>query len=446
MGKRPSLPIKSDNHSFLNCHFFQFTEKISQSIHYSNSAIACNPLAGNVVFALSAFVQRVIELNIHSGHEPASDVAMRHLPHGTSIGKKNNLGLSQSKITNPLNMKKIFNLLLVILFVVSIADAQKSDPYLTKSLSSNDIQDVYARTSGGNIYVEGVSSGEARIEVYITENNNRSISKEEIRKRLEEDYKMSVEASGSKLTAVAEPKSNFRNWKNALSISFKIYVPSKVSTDLVTSGGNIELRDLSGTHNFSTSGGGLYLSKITGKTRGKTSGGGITVKDSKDDIALSTSGGGIEASNCTGNLRLNTSGGRIDLNQLNGEIEVHTSGGSIRGEQIRGNLYARTSGGRIELGNLSCGVDASTSGGSVSVEVVEVAGAVTLSNSGGNISLKMPANKGLDLRLRGSKINTVDLTNFSGDKEDDRLVGKVNGGGVAVNVSTSGNITFSMTK
>ena len=342
-------------------------------------------------------------------------------------------------------MKKIFKLLIVTLLLTSAAYAQDGEPYLTKPLSKESVANIFARTSGGNILVEGITSGEARIEVYInSNNNNKFISKDEIKKRLEEDYKLTVEVADRKLSAIAEPEADFKNWKQGLNISFKIYVPSNVSTDLSTSGGSIDLTNLSGTHNFSTSGGGLHLSKLTGKTRGKTSGGGITVKDSKDDITLSTSGGSIRASNCSGALRLNTSGGRIELNDLNGEIEAETSGGPINGESIRGNLYARTSGGRIELSNLACGVDASTSGGGISVDIVEVVGAVTLNNSGGNVNLKMPANKGLNLRLRGNNISTSNLSNFSGDHEDNRITGKVNGGGVEVNVSTSGSITFTM--
>ena len=311
-------------------------------------------------------------------------------------------------------MKKIFNLLVITLLLSSTVYAQKDgEPYLTKSLSKEKVANVLARTSGGSILVAGGNASEAHIEVYITSNNNnKMISNEEIKERLQEDYKMIIEVTGDKLTAVAEPKSSFTNWKQALNISFKIYVPSNVSTDLSTSGGGIELRDLSGTHNFSTSGGGLHLSKITGKTRGKTSGGSITVRDSKDDITLSTSGGGIHASNCSGALRLNTSGGRIELEDLNGEIEAETSGGPIRGANIRGSLYAHTSGGPIEFQKLACGLDAST--------------------------------KGLDLRLKGDKISTVGLANFNGDQEEDQITGKVNGGGIDVNVSTSGRLTFSM--
>jgi hypothetical protein len=342
-------------------------------------------------------------------------------------------------------MKKIFNLLLITVLLGSTVYAQKDKPYLTKSLSNETVANVMARTSGGSILVAGGSATEAHIEVYITSNDNKKmISNEEIKERLQKDYKMTIEVTGNKLTAIAEPKSSFTNWKQALNISFKIYVPTNVSTDLSTSGGGIELRDLSGTHNFSTSGGGLHLSNITGKTRGKTSGGSITVRDSKDDITLSTSGGGIHASNCSGALRLNTSGGRIELEDLNGEIVAETSGGPIRGANIRGSLYAHTSGGPIELQKLACGLDAATSGGGIDVEFVEVVAEINVKNSGGGINLKVPADKGLDLRLRGDKISTVGLTNFNGDQEQDRITGKVNGGGIAVNVSTSGRLTFSM--
>ncbi|MGC3944724.1 MAG: hypothetical protein QM762_09405 [Chryseolinea sp.] len=341
-------------------------------------------------------------------------------------------------------MKRILPLLLCICLLGVMVNAQDRTPYQTKSLSGDKISSVFARTSGGNIMVSGVSASEARIEVYVSSGNKNTLSNEEISKRLKEDYDLTVAVEGNKLVATAEPKHSFSNWKQQLNVSYKIYVPSEVSTDLGTSGGGIDLKNLKGSQNFSTSGGGLTLAQISGKVRGKTSGGNISLKDCKDDLVLSTSGGGIQAENCSGEIRLNTSGGTIDLEGLNGEIEAETSGGSVRGENIRGNLYARTSGGTIKMRGISCGLDASTSGGSIDVEINEVVAAVTLNNSGGNVNLKMPSSKGLNLRLRGDKISVVDLKNFTGDQDDNSITGKVNGGGIAVNVSTNGNLTFAL--
>jgi hypothetical protein len=116
----------------------------------------------------------------------------------------------------------------------------------------------------------------------------------------------------------------------------------------------------------------------------------------------------------------------------------------VRGRDIKGELKARTSGGGISLKGLACSVNATTSGGNMEIEIKEVGKFVTVSNSGGSIDLEMPGNKGLDLKLRGNKIKTTNLNNFSGDQGDEKLTGKINGGGIPVTVETSGNITFAL--
>jgi hypothetical protein len=343
-------------------------------------------------------------------------------------------------------MQKLAIILFALVITVAVSAQSDREPYLTKSLSKESIKDVYARTSGGGITVSGVSDSEARIEVYIKGNNGNDLSKDEIKKRLDEDYELEVSASGGKLTAVAKSETFNMNWKRALSISFKIYVPKNVSTDLNTSGGGITLTNLAGNQNFSTSGGSLNLDKLSGRVNGKTSGGSIKVRDSKDDIDLTTSGGSIEADNCGGNIELSTSGGSINLSSLKGNVHAKTSGGTIRGTGINGSLEAHTSGGGVNLKQMSGSVDASTSGGSMELEIDQVDKFVTASNSGGNIHLTLPANKGLDLRLHGERIKVESLSNFSGEQDDHNLKGKINGGGAEVNVKTSGSITLAFNK
>ena len=340
-------------------------------------------------------------------------------------------------------------ILLLFLFVVSASLRAQSngskDLYLTKPLSAESIRDIYARTSGGEITVSGVSSADARIEVYITPSRKgASLSKEEIRQRLDDDYDFNVSVENNKLTAMAETKSRNMNWKNALNISFKIFAPEKVSVDLKTSGGGISLSNLSGTLDFSTSGGGLHLDELSGKIHGRTSGGGITVRNASDDIDLSTSGGGIRAENCKGTIKLVTSGGPIDLDVMQGTIEANTSGGGIHGNKIDGELSASTSGGSVVLRDLSCSVSASTSGGNMEVTVTELRKYVKLSNSGGSIRLEVPGDKGLDLSLRAERIKVDALNNFSGQQDEHRVTGKVNGGGITVDARTSGSITLAL--
>jgi hypothetical protein len=320
----------------------------------------------------------------------------------------------------------------------------KNDPFITKSLSAAAIKNVKVRTSGGSISVSGVDAAQARLEVFVRPSNGKdNLSKEEIQKRLDEDYELTITTSDNLLTAIAKTKDRNVNWKRALSISFKVYVPQAVSTDLATSGGSIQLADLTGTQEFSTSGGSLRMKQLSGKIHGRTSGGSITVTDSKDIIDLSTSGGGITAENCNGQLTLSTSGGSLHLSGLKGNIKASTSGGSVHGSGIGGELYAHTSGGSVHLTDLSGSVDASTSGGNMHVTLSELGKYVTIKNSGGNVDLTLPGNKGLNLKLSGDRIKTDKLNNFSGSIEDDEIDGTLNGGGIPVTVRAgSGRISL----
>jgi hypothetical protein len=340
-------------------------------------------------------------------------------------------------------MKKIVNLFLAIVLVAVQAQSQDREPYITKSFSNETIRELFARTSGGSVTVEGGSST-ARVEVFIKGNNGRHLSKEEIKERLDEDYELIIEVQGNELRVTAETRDRFFNWKNALNISFKIAVPQNVSTDVNTSGGSISMRNLSGTQNFGTSGGSLTIDKLSGKIKGRTSGGSIDVSNTKDYVDLSTSGGSIEAENCSGTLMFSTSGGAIKLYNLDGKIKANTSGGPIRGKSVNGELDAHTSGGGVDLEDLSGSVDASTSGGSMEIQMTKVTEYVSVHNSGGNIRITLPSDKGLDLRLRGDRIHLENMQNFSGNKEEHKVDGKINGGGVPVNVQTSGSITVAL--
>ncbi|PJJ84911.1 DUF4097 family beta strand repeat-containing protein [Mucilaginibacter auburnensis] len=336
-------------------------------------------------------------------------------------------------------MKKLITFLLAISVSV-IARAQSDNtPYLTKSFNPVGIQNVIARTSGGSISVTGNTGSEARVEVYIKGQGNKNLSKADIDEKLKDDYTLDISTTGNKLNAIATQKNKMFNWSNGLSVSFKIYVPKNVSTNLNTSGGSISMNDLNGNHDFSTSGGSLNLNLLTGNINGRTSGGSITVNNSKNQIKLNTSGGSIKAQNCSGNISLSTSGGSLSLNDLNGTVEANTSGGSVNAMNIIGELITHTSGGSMALQNISGSLNASTSGGSMNVGITKLGKYITLDNSGGGVNLKLP-NQGMNLNMRANRVKVNQLSNFNGDKDDDKLDGTVNGGGVPVKVRTSGSI------
>ncbi len=343
-------------------------------------------------------------------------------------------------------MKKYLSILFLgsLSFAVHAQEYSK-EPYMVKPLTADAIQNVKAETSGGNISVAGVDA-DARIEVYIKPSNgrDRNMSKDEIKKKLEEEYDLTVSADNHKLTAIAKQKHNIRDWNHSLSISFKIFVPHSSSTDLSTSGGNVSLTSLAGTQDFTTSGGNIDVDHLTGHIKGRTSGGNISLSDLKDDISLTTSGGNIHAKNSQGTITLSTSGGQLQLNNLDGTIKASTSGGNVQADQIAGELSSHTSGGNIGMTNLSCSLETSTSGGNIDVNITKLGKYVKISNSGGNIDLAIPQDKGIDLSLSADKVNASAMNGFKGDVKKDRIEGTLNGGGIPVTVHGGSRINLTL--
>ncbi len=331
------------------------------------------------------------------------------------------------------------------LFVATGTYAQRNNdkPYFTKDFPENYLEAVKVQTSGGAISVEGDNKNGVKVEMYVRANNwnGSDASDEEIEERLKQ-YDITIRREGNMVVAIAKPKdNNGMNWKKGLSIGFKVYTPRNFATDLRTSGGSIRLAALNGEQNFTTSGGSIDVNDLKGNIKGRTSGGSIEATNCSDNVDLVTSGGSIKAERMVGNVRLSTSGGSISLADLNGKITATTSGGGIRADGIQGDLDTRTSGGSIRMKNLAASVKASTSAGSIEADFDRLGDFVSLSTSAGSVRVNMPLNKGLDLDLRGNRVS-IDLKNFDGRMDKDRVQGSLNGGGIPVKLSASSGSVY----
>lgn len=336
-------------------------------------------------------------------------------------------------------MKKVL-FLLACGFQVFALEAQPGDhePYLQKSFARGAVHSLQVETSGGNISVMGTTTGDARVEVYVQGDNGRwNLSREEIQKRLDEQYDLEVGLQGDKLVAVAKSKHNFNNWRHGVSISFRVFTPVEVSSHIRTSGGNLDLKNLSGNENFQTSGGNISVDHLGGTVYGRTSGGNVSIVDSHNDIDLETSGGNMDATRCEGKIHLETSGGNVGLHGVKGAIRASTSGGQVGGGQISGELEAHTSGGNIDLADVAGSLEASTSGGNIHVSFLSTK-YVDLSNSSGDITVQLPSGQGMDLRISGERIHTTAMNNFRGDQDEHHIRGTLNGGGIPVKVDGNG--------
>ncbi|MDZ7772646.1 MAG: DUF4097 family beta strand repeat-containing protein [Balneolaceae bacterium] len=298
-----------------------------------------------------------------------------------------------------------FSLSLLIMFLLVLPgkataqDWDRDEAYRVENFSLSGGGSLDVRTSGGHITVEGSDGDEIRVEMYVTQRGKHLLPEDTDL----EDFDITIEQSGSRITATAEGSRNdWRFWRNNnLSISFVVYTPRDMQSTLRTSGGHITVSGLNGRQEVRTSGGHLELNDLMGEVEARTSGGHIEIARFEGTMSARTSGGHISAENANGVIDLHTSGGHIELADVGGTVEARTSGGSIE----------------ADLDSINESVD--------------------LRTSGGHITITVPGDRGYNLALRGSRVRSQ-LTNFSGEVERDEIDGSINGGGPQITARTSG--------
>jgi hypothetical protein len=304
-------------------------------------------------------------------------------------------------------MKKLLFALIVLAALISttlLAIAQEGKaPYQVKEFTVKQPANLITETSGGNITVTGGGGKVVKVSMYVRPANGSQKDQQPSAEALD-NYRFDIRQEGNTVYAVAERKSKTWDKKTALQVSFEIEVPRQTTTKLRTSGGGITLAHLNGSQQVHTSGGGLHFTDIQGTVDAHTSGGNIQLQQYK------------------GNLNAATSGGNIQLSEARGKLTIKTSGGNIRLQQVSGDIEAQTSGGNIQA------------------QVQELGKYLTLETSGGSVEATIPGGKGLDLDLSGNRVKTS-VQNFSGEAKNDKVKGRMNGGGILVKMSTSGGQT-----
>lgn len=273
-------------------------------------------------------------------------------------------------------------------------------------------------TSDGNIEV--VPSNDKGIQVYYVVKKGNKLQKIS-RQELEKEVNVSVEQHSNSLSIKIEQKN--QNWVgfnfgNGLEVGFILHVPRETAAKLRTSDGNISIKGLSANQELHTSDGNIRIADVKGNINGKTSDGNVSLH------------------NISGNLNIRTSDGDIQLGNIVGNVQISTSDGNIRLEQVRGYVSLKTSDGDISFDKLSGSLKASTSDGNIRGSIVDLKKELVLKTSDGTIDVTVPNQLGLDLMMKGSSLS-VPLQNFSGRSDKKIIQGKMNGGGIAVNLSSS---------
>jgi len=298
--------------------------------------------------------------------------------------------------------------------------AKADEDVITRSFTVKPGGKLILKVDRGSVHV--TTSDTDKVDIKITRELKRASAAEA--KMVFEQHKIDLSSTDNEVKIEAQnPQKHFgfSSPFNRLHVDYSISIPARFDIDVATAGGNIDVADLDGKAVVQTSGGNLNLGAIKGSLKAHTSGGHITLNKSEGDADVNSSGGDLRLGEIDGNLVAHTSGGQITLEKSKGSVKASTSGGNIRVKDAYGPVIAHTSGGNVSA-QLSTQPTADCS----------------LTTSGGNVDVLLASNLALDLKARtsGGRVNS----DFPGtlNKEKTRLTAKLNGGGTALALETSG--------
>lgn len=206
-----------------------------------------------------------------------------------------------------------------------------------------------------------------------------------------------------------------------ISISYTLIVPTTTRLTSSTGSGSQSVEGLRGPVEARTGSGTITAVNIGAELRAQTGSGSITMSSVKGIVHAGTGSGSIRGTGIAGAITASTGSGEIELEQTEqGDVDVRTGSGGIRVRGVKGALNASTGSGGI------------TAQG-------EPTSSWRLRTSSGTITVRLPSNLAFDLAARTSSgsVQSDHPVTVSGTINRRELRGKVRGGGVLIDLSTS---------
>jgi DUF4097 and DUF4098 domain-containing protein YvlB len=203
-------------------------------------------------------------------------------------------------------------------------------------------------------------------------------------------------------------------------IRVRVWVPREFSVDARASSGPITIEE------------------IHGAVRARTRDGSIELSGAEGSVKLRSEGGGVRVSEVLGNVDIKSSGGPVEVSWVRGRVEARTESGDVSVKHVEGGVLARTDRGEIQLAEVGGEVDAKTERGGVFASLLgEPRG--LLETRSGSVEVLVPEGAGSELEARSAEGGVVLSPGLAleGVREEDRAVGRLNGGGAPLRLYTA---------
>ena len=310
-----------------------------------------------------------------------------------------------------------FLILMMTAAIAAIPTSASEDGHFDRTLTVSGPVDLEVHTGSGNITVRAGNSG--KVEVHGKIHTNGWHIGQDINARIHElETNPPIEQNGNTIcVGHIEDHEKLRN----ISISYELFVPAETKLHSSSGSGDESIDGISGPADSSSGSGNLRLTNIGGEARARTG------------------SGDIELNSIRGNTRASAGSGTIHATGIAGGFNGSSGSGDIRAEQTAaGDVEVSAGSGSVEIKGVKGAVHATTGSGNISAQG-EPAGEWKIHTGSGDVTVELPQQAAFEFLARTSSgsIESNHEMAVQGTITPHELHGKVRGGGVLVDLSTS---------
>jgi DUF4097 and DUF4098 domain-containing protein YvlB len=287
--------------------------------------------------------------------------------------------------------------------------------HFDRTLTVTGPVDMEVQTGSGDISVRAGSAGTVQIHAKIKAESWLTSAASRI-ESIEKNPP--IQQDGNKITI---GRVEDHELLNHISISYEIVTPGETKLHATSGSGSERIEGITGPVETTSGSGSLRVHDIGNDVRANTGSGDVDVQNVKGSARVSSGSGGLTATGVAGSLTASTGSGSVKLEQTAaGDVDVSTGSGDVTLDHVKGSARVRTGSGSIHAEG-------------------EPTGPWKLHTGSGEVSVKLPPAAAFDLAAETSSgtIHSDREIAVSGDVNKHELRGKVNGGGVLVELHTS---------
>jgi hypothetical protein len=315
---------------------------------------------------------------------------------------------------------RVFPVLLILASAAALAAVPTfgdSDGHFDRTLSVTGPVDLTVQTGSGTVTVRRGDSSKVEIHGKIRANHWHEGG--DVEARIHElETKPPIEQNGN---TIRVGHFDDRDRERNISISYELIVPAESKARVESGSGDQSVQGINGPVDTSSGSGNQQVANIGGEARARSGSGEIEL-NSIGGISHATAGSGsIRAGGIAGGLTASSGSGNIKLEQTApGDVEISTGSGDIEIRGAKGSMRATTGSGSIHAEG-------------------RPTGEWRLRSGSGDVTAELPRDSAFNVVARSSSgnIETSHEMTVEGTLSRRQLHGKVNGGGVLVDLSTS---------